>query len=108
MIGHHGGVSLRNPRQLFVASLLALVIFAAGAAGHFAHHLIDPDCDSGARPTAHPCSVCVALPGGALAESPDPQPVPERFLAARIPPPAIAIGASAVPGVCAPRAPPLT
>jgi len=44
------------------APILALLLFAAGSAAHFRHHLVDPDCDS--RPDRATCASCSALHGG--------------------------------------------
>jgi hypothetical protein len=44
------------------APVLALLLFAAGSAAHFGHHLLDPDCDS--RPDHATCASCSALHGG--------------------------------------------
>ena len=42
--------------------VLLLLLFAAGSAAHFEHHLLDPDCD--ARPDHAACATCAAFHGG--------------------------------------------
>lgn len=44
-----------------VVVLLATLVL--GAAFHFAHHVLDPHCESTAGAESHPCLTCTALHG---------------------------------------------
>jgi hypothetical protein len=86
------------------ASVLALLLFAAGSAAHFGHHLLDPDCDS--RPDHATCASCSALHGGiteaTAADAPAPgAPAVPHVLAAIVAEPDLAL-----PRLTSPRAPP--
>jgi hypothetical protein len=86
------------------ASILALLLLAAGSAAHFGHHLLDPDCDS--RPNHATCASCSALHGGLTEATMTEAPalgVPEAplVLAAVAAEPQFAL-----PRVTSPRAPP--
>lgn len=91
---------------LVPAAVFALAVFALGSAAHFAHHLLDPDCDSGRTATSHACLACSGLHGAALTEdavainpsAPSPESEP-RVLECVAP-------IASVRGPSAPRAPP--
>jgi hypothetical protein len=86
------------------APVLALLLFAAGSAAHFGHHLLDPDCDS--RPNHATCASCSALHGGVTeataADAPTlGAPAAPLVLAAQAEEPELAL-----PRLTSPRAPP--
>ena len=95
-----------NRIHLAWAATLAIALLALGAAAHFEHHLLAPDCESGG-PTSHPCASCSVLHGGTLAEvgvaaaPPAPSHTTDPSHREKLAP----VGSA--PACCAPRAPPL-
>jgi hypothetical protein len=87
-------------------AVFALAVFALGSAVHFAHHILDPDCDSGRTASSHACLACSGLHGAALTETAvaiNPSaPSPETEVRA----PECIAPIAAVRGPSAPRAPP--
>ena len=86
------------------APLLALLLFAAGSAAHFGHHLLDPDCD--ARPNHATCASCAALHGGLTEATTTEAPTldaPETPLVLAV---VVAEPTLAAPRLSSPRAPP--
>lgn len=63
-MGNHPAIVRARARWVPVFLLLLLV---AGAAAHFEHHLLDPDCGSDSRPAHATCQACSALHGGLAA-----------------------------------------
>jgi hypothetical protein len=97
------------PIRIVLAQLaiLAVTVLALGAAAHFEHHLIGPDCDSGHAPTSHPCASCSVLHGGTLAEVGVAAAAPIASRPGEHSPRGILAPVTPALASCAPRAPPL-
>lgn len=89
------------------AAALAIVLLALGAAAHFEHHLLGPDCESGPTSSSHPCASCSVLHGGTLAESTVTGIAPTASRPTESHNPGTVAPAATIPGSCAPRGPPL-
>jgi hypothetical protein len=109
MFGGPSPTLKRSARRtgLIPVAVFALAVFTLGSTAHFAHHLLDPDCDSGRTAASHACLACSGLHGAALTETAvainpsAPSPETEARAPERIAP------APAVRGPSAPRAPPI-
>jgi hypothetical protein len=103
-VDHFGG--FRRRAGLLTGVVLALALFAGGAAAHFAHHVLDPACDTG-DPHEGPCAACTSLHGAAhLAKRVALAPAAQTARPAPVHRPSF-VAAAPAPGRCAPRAPPL-
>ena len=89
------------------AALLAMAVLALGAAAHFEHHLLGPDCESDSAPTSHPCASCSVLHGGTLAEVGVAAAPPAPTHSTEYSTPEAVVLHAAAPARCVPRAPPL-
>ena len=99
-------MTLRGRRTKPSMALLLLAALCVASAGHYWHHILDPDCGADGRHGAQPCATCAGLHSAVVAAPPQPPPQPFRSSVEPIPPLPTAVPAAPIVPGGAPRAPP--